>query len=307
MNKGQVIADLFFPTHKEASCAVRPGVTSFDYPAAGTLPGATLWLDFALTRDVRNITEASGESFCGPTAVAFVQTEMLPTPSGRLGTRQGNRLQRGTQQLDVVSVGTGDRDAQRHAATIRHDRSLDAELTAISRVFAGFFPRPTAPWSWLRPVLASAIRSRVACHTFADIFSRSDEISGVGSIPESTDAPCWASRTVAAMPSTGSPYATDRRFRRHIFSGICANRPHQLHCLPTSMRRTKDIHILFYAGSGHLFSSGIGPKYPFAPIKNWTYPLFSAYERAGSIVAPWVVHILGDVAMMGIALTMLWR
>jgi len=73
------------------------------------------------------------------------------------------------------------------------------------------------------------------------------------------------------------------------------------------MRRTKDIHILFYAGSGHLFSSGIGPKYPFAPIKNWTYPLFSAYERAGSIVAPWVVHILGDVAMMGIALTMLWR
>jgi len=213
MDKGRVIADLLFPTHKQAPRAVRPGVTSFDYPAASTLPGATLWLDFALTRDVRNITEASGESFCGPTAVAFVQTEMLPTPSGRLGTRQGNRLQRGTQQLDVVSVGTGDRDAQRHAATIRHDRSLDAELTAISRVFAGFFPRPTAPWSWLRPVLASAIRSRVACHTFADIFSRSDEISGVGSIPESTDAPCWASRTVAAMPSTGSPYATDRRFR----------------------------------------------------------------------------------------------
>jgi hypothetical protein len=69
------------------------------------------------------------------------------------------------------------------------------------------------PWSWLRRVLASAIRSRVACHTFADISSRSDEIPDLGSTPESTDAPCWASRTVAAMPSTGSPYATDRRFR----------------------------------------------------------------------------------------------
>ena len=34
--------------------------------------------------------------------------------------------------------------------------------------------------------------------------------------------------------------------------------------------------------------------------------LENLYERAGSIVAPWVVHILGDVAMMGIALTMLW-
>ena len=161
-------------------------MTSFDYPAAGALPDATLWLDFALTWHVRNIAEATGESFGGPTAVAFVQTEMLPTPPSRLGTRQGNRLQRGTKQLDIVSVGTGDRDAQRHTATIRHNRSLDAELTAIGGVFAGFFPHPTAPWSWLRPALASAIRSRVVCHTFADI-------------------------------------------------------------------------SLFYAGSGHLFSSGIGP------------------------------------------------
>ena len=26
------------------------------------------------------------------------------------------------------------------------------------------------------------------------------------------------------------------------------------------MRRTKDFHLLFYAGSGRLFSCGIGPK-----------------------------------------------
>ncbi len=212
MEKGQVIADLLFPTHKQAPRAVCPGVTSFDYPAAGALPGATLWLDFALTRDVRNIAEASGESFGGPTAVAFVQTEMLPTPSDRLGTRQGNRLQRGMQQLDVVSVGTGDRNTQRHTATIRHDRSLNAKLTAIGGVFAGFFPRPTVPWSWLRLTLASATRSRVSCHTFAGIVSKSDGTPGVGSIPESTDAPCWRNRTAAATPSTDSPYATDRRF-----------------------------------------------------------------------------------------------
>jgi hypothetical protein len=226
MDKAQVIIDLLLPTHKQAPRAVRPRVTSFDHPAAGALSGAAVWLDFALTRDVRDIAEASGKSFCGPPAVPFVQTEMLPTPSGRLGTRQANRLQRGAQQPDVVSVGAGDRDAQRHAATIRHDRSLDAELTAIRGVFAGFFPHPTAPWSWLRPVLASAIRSRVACHTLADMFSKSDEILGVGSIPESTDGLCWASRTVAAMPSTGSPYAADRRFRWRRPAGLPgADRP----------------------------------------------------------------------------------
>jgi membrane protease YdiL (CAAX protease family) len=31
------------------------------------------------------------------------------------------------------------------------------------------------------------------------------------------------------------------------------------------------------------------------------------YEKADSIVAPWLVHVFGDVAMMGIAVTMLWR
>ena len=212
MDKSQVVADLLFPSHKQTPCAIRPGMISFDHPTASALSSPTRWLDFALARDVRNVAETSGESFRGPTAVTFVQTEMLPAPYGRLGTRQGNRLQCSTQQFDVVSVGAGDCDAQRHAAAVRHDGTLDAELTAIGGVFAGFFPRPTAPWSWLRPTLASATRSRVSCHTFAGIVSRSDGRPGVGSIPESTDAPCWMNRTAAATPSTGSPYATGRRF-----------------------------------------------------------------------------------------------
>jgi hypothetical protein len=212
MDKSQVVADLLFPSHKQPPCAIRPGMISFDYPPASALSSPPRWLDFALVRDVRNVAETSGESFRGPTAVTFVQTEMLPAPSGRLGTRQGNRLQRSTQQFHVVSVGAGDRDPQRHAAAVRHDGTLDAELTAIGGVFAGFFPRPTVPWSWLRPTLASATRFRVSRHTFAGIASRSDGTPGVGSIPESTDAPCWMNRTAAAMPSTGSPYATGRRF-----------------------------------------------------------------------------------------------
>ena len=34
--------------------------------------------------------------------------------------------------------------------------------------------------------------------------------------------------------------------------------------------------------------------------------LEKAYETADSIVAPWMIHILGDVAMMGIAVRLLW-
>ena len=38
----------------------------------------------------------------------------------------------------------------------------------------------------------------------------------------------------------------------------------------------------------------------FALVLQWLY------ERADSIVAPWLVHICGDVAMMGIAVGLLW-
>jgi len=31
------------------------------------------------------------------------------------------------------------------------------------------------------------------------------------------------------------------------------------------------------------------------------------YAKADSIVAPWLIHVFGDVAMMGIAITMLWK
>jgi len=226
MNEGQVITDFLFPADKQTPRTVRPRVATFDHPTASALSSATLHLHFAFTRNVRYISKASRKRFRGTTAVAFVQTEMLPTPSDRLGTRQGNRLQRSTQQFDVVSVGTGDRDAQRHAAAVRHDRSLDAELTAIGGVFAGFFPRPTVPWSWLRLTLAIASRSRVSCHTFAGIVSKSDGTPGVGSILESTDAPCWMNRTAAATPSTDSPCATDRRFHwRRPADSLGGDRP----------------------------------------------------------------------------------
>ena len=212
MNEGQVVADFLFPTDKQTPCSIRPRVAAFDHPAVSALPGSTLRLDFALTRNVWNISEASRKSFRRPTAVALVQAEMLPAPSDRLGTRHGHRLQRGTQQFHVVSVGTGDRDAQRYATAIGHDGSLDAELTAIGGVFAGFFPRPTVPWSWPRPMLANAIRFRVARHTSANIFSRNGRRRAVGSILESTDAPCLANRTAAATLSTGSRFVTDRGF-----------------------------------------------------------------------------------------------
>lgn len=226
MDKGQVVADFLFPADKQTPGAVRPRVAAFDYPAACALTWTTFDSNFALTRNVQNVTQTSGESFRGFAAVAFVQAEMLFASSHRLGTRQGHRSQRGPQQRDVVSVCSSDRNADRHAAGVRHDGSFDAKLTAIGGVFAGFFPRPTAPWSWSRPTLANASRFHVWRRRFAGTFSRSGERHDDGPIPGSTDVRCLANRTAAATLSTGSRCATDRRCRwRLAGDSLAAVRP----------------------------------------------------------------------------------
>jgi hypothetical protein len=58
MDEGQVVADFLFPTDKQTPRSVCPRVANFDQLTASALPGATLRLDFALTRNVWNISVA---------------------------------------------------------------------------------------------------------------------------------------------------------------------------------------------------------------------------------------------------------
>ena len=175
-------------------------------PSGGHAARATFRLLFALTRDVEFVTEASGKNLRGPAAVAFVQAEVLLAPPHRLGTREGNRCQRGPQQLGIVGVGTGHRNAQWHTAAIGHDRSLDAQFTAIGGVFTGFFA--TQRCLGHGPVQCLPTPSDAASRVvrFAGTFFRSDGIPEVEPIPGSTDARCWARRIAAATPSTGNPW-----------------------------------------------------------------------------------------------------
>ena len=213
MDKSQIVADFLFPTDKKTPRAVRPGMAAFDYPATCALAGATFDLHLALARNMQNVSQMPRKRRRGLGTVAFVQAKMLLAPPNRLGTPHGHRPQRGLQQSDVVRIRAGNGDADRHAAGVGHDGPFDAELTAIRGVFAGFFPRPTVPWSWSRPTLANATRFRDVHHTFEDIFSRSDRRRGDGSILESTDARCSKLRTAAAVLSTDSRYATNRGCR----------------------------------------------------------------------------------------------
>jgi len=66
------------------------------------------------------------------------------------------------KQFDVVGVGAAYLDAQRHAVSIGEHRPLGSQFTTIGRVFSGFFPRPEAIWSSLRPRFANSTGSLLA-------------------------------------------------------------------------------------------------------------------------------------------------
>ncbi len=71
---------------------------------------------------------------------------MIPTSRGARASHRDAR-QSGFEKFLVVNIRALDGHGQGNAATIGEHRTLHAEFTAICGIFAGFFPRPAAPWS----------------------------------------------------------------------------------------------------------------------------------------------------------------
>lgn len=81
---------------------------------------------------------------------------MLLTLRCRLGALNRNAVESLCEQFYIVGVGTADFDTQRNTTGISENRPLGTQLAAIGRVFAGFFPRPEAISSSLRPRFANS-------------------------------------------------------------------------------------------------------------------------------------------------------
>jgi membrane protease YdiL (CAAX protease family) len=68
--------------------------------------------------------------------------------------------------------------------------------------------------------------------------------------------------------------------------------------LPAAVFTTQHVMFFWYWLEWIPFCLATGGLLVFALVLEWLY------KRANSIVAPWIVHICGDVAMMGIAVTL---
>src|SRR6478735_5391525 len=124
MNKAQIILDFLFPSHQQAAGAVGPGMRCFYNPASGAVPRSASSVLFISAANMRLIAAAPGNSQRGLAEVAFVEAEMLPAATARARPLHRNRTQRGLQKFLIVSVGSGNRNSQRNAATVSEHRSL---------------------------------------------------------------------------------------------------------------------------------------------------------------------------------------
>ena len=207
MQHGFVVVCLLFPADQQTPETIEPRVASLDDPSSRALPGVVSQVDGFLTArpNVRGVAAALEELASVGVVVPLVSAEMLPaTPGLRTETAHGVTIKRAGDESLVMCVGSGDRQGQRNAASIRKKGTLRAELASVRRIGPGFFPLRAVPSSSLRPGSASPSRSLRARHTLSALPSRAEKTRPSWSIPESSRAACSASQTREERPSIGS-------------------------------------------------------------------------------------------------------
>jgi len=142
MQEGQIVRGFLLPADQQSSRAIEPGVCAFDFPATRLAAAVFRLRRFVFfARDVRRVSALTNCGIHGSARVAFVEAEMLRFSRSRFGALDRNGIKRFGDELLIRYMGAGDRDGQRDAAAIDQRRTLDAQLPAIGRVLAGFFPR----------------------------------------------------------------------------------------------------------------------------------------------------------------------
>lgn len=208
MQEAEIVPGFLFPADQQAAGAVGPRVGALDDPAPrfGLAAMRTLG-GFPFARNVCDVPPTRGQAADRLRVVPFVQAQVLAAAKFGPRTANGNALERFLDQLLIMHIGAGDRDADRHAAAIGERRAFDAQFAAIGRVFPRLFPPRAALWSWRRRDFAIAIRCRRVRHTPPVPAARPWRRRRARPTLESTNESRCRNRTPSAWPSTDTPSA----------------------------------------------------------------------------------------------------
>ena len=191
MQHTRVILRFLLPTNQNATVSIHPTVSPFGHPATSLEPrGTPDQLRLITSRaNMRREPEFLREVTHFVVVIPLVQTQVLRPVQRRSGSFHGNAFERLSRKLEVVDVRA--RHGQSHRNTVRlgEQTSLGAGFGSIRRVRAGFFPRPAAPWSSLRPCSAKTSSTPSVRRTRSIRLAIVSEIPRPASIPGTVDAP----------------------------------------------------------------------------------------------------------------------
>ena len=143
----------FLPSYQYPPKSVHPTVGAFHHPSSRFKP--SFFFDglgfFAPGADVCCETKHPHQLPRFIVVVALVHTHTLLLSLGRLRAFDRDALDRLLNQLEVVSIGAVDREADRDALGFGEQTSLRPFLCTIRWIGTGFFPLQAAPWSKHRP------------------------------------------------------------------------------------------------------------------------------------------------------------
>ena len=178
---------------------------------------STFSLLFASRLDVRDVVASRQRALEVFRVVSFIRTHVLWASRSWLRTVYKNAAQSWQSQSEVVSIGRTDRDSQHNSANVGEQRAFGAQLTPISRIWAGFFPLQAVPWSSRCQAFAIANRFLVACHIQPILASTTCGTRYIRTTLENSDANCFQNRIGTEPLSTGSQFASRSRYRWRPF------------------------------------------------------------------------------------------
>lgn len=129
----EVVPCLGFPADQQRAKAIVPAVGPLHHPASRSTVHATdeRWLAFL--PNVRRDTAVTHRGLAVAECVAFIETAVARA-SDAAARFEDDRVERRGERPLVVQIGAAQHDAQRHAAPVGQDMSLDAELRPVGRV-----------------------------------------------------------------------------------------------------------------------------------------------------------------------------
>jgi len=210
MKQSQIIFRFLFPACQDATKPVHPAMGSLDNPAACFETGLVFnCLCFFTTRtNMSSIAKRFHQVSHLARIISFIKTHPLFFPFRWFWPFHRNTFYRRSRHFAIMSIGTLNRQANRHPGTLGKQTAFNALFSPVRRVWSGFFPRQAGLLSWRHPWIAMTSQCLSIHHNPAKPSSRVSKKRRLLPNPGIVNGRCcWNKYRFHSRHSIGSRFA----------------------------------------------------------------------------------------------------